>query len=180
MGQYHLVVNLDKKQFLHPNHLGDGLKLLEFGDGGATLTALAILLAKDNGRGLGDLHVASPDTPLDHWAKNDYGLTRKRTPFAHFVGSWSGDRITIAGDYGDNLPGKEENLYQIARREYEDISAPLRELIRCDRYLKDRFKDQFTWAESLEKEEPCSSRRDAGKTVTRSRRKKSCSGPSGL
>jgi len=147
MGQYHLVVNLDKHQYLHPNHLGDGLKLLEFGDGGATLVALAILLAKDNGRGLGDLHVASPDTPLDKWEKNDFGLKRKRTPHAHFVGSWSGDRITIAGDYGDNLPGAEENLYSLAKREYEDISAPLRELIRCDRSLKDRFKDQFAWAE---------------------------------
>ncbi|MGH9353483.1 MAG: hypothetical protein ACRD2G_15205, partial [Terriglobia bacterium] len=66
MGQYHIVVNLDKKTYLNPNHLGDGLKLLEFGDGGATLTALAILLAKDNGRGLGDLHVTMPDTPVEN------------------------------------------------------------------------------------------------------------------
>ena len=36
MGQYYLVVNLDKKEFLHPHKLGDGLKLMEFaasGDG---------------------------------------------------------------------------------------------------------------------------------------------------
>ena len=63
MGQYHLVVNLDRKQYLKPTSLGDGLKLLEFGDGGPTLAALAFLLAKDNGRGLGDLHGAMPDTP---------------------------------------------------------------------------------------------------------------------
>jgi len=56
-------VNLDKRSYLKPTALGDGLKLLEFGDGGATLTALAILLAKDNGHGLGDLHVAPPDAP---------------------------------------------------------------------------------------------------------------------
>jgi hypothetical protein len=153
VGQYHIVVNLDKKSYLHPNHLGDGLKLLEFGDGGATLTALAILLAKDNGRGLGDLHVAMPETPLEHWENDEYNLKRVRTPHAHLVGSWSGDRITIAGDYGDNLPGQEENLYSTAQRDFEDISAPMRELINCDRYLKERFADQFKWAESLDKKE---------------------------
>lgn len=29
MGQYHLTVNLDKHEFLHPHKLGDGLKLWE-------------------------------------------------------------------------------------------------------------------------------------------------------
>lgn len=149
MGQYHIVVNLDKKTYLNPNHLGDGLKLMEFGDGGATLTALAILLAKDNGRGLGDLHVAMPETPLEDWEQDKCGITRVRTPHAHLVGSWSGDRITIAGDYGDNLPDETENVYYIAQREYEDISAPMRELINCDRYLKKRFAEQFKWVESL-------------------------------
>jgi hypothetical protein len=156
MGQYHLVVNLDKKTYIKPTEMGDGLKLLEFGDGGVTLTALAILLAKDNGRGLGDLHVAMPDTPLEHWEQSEYGLKRVRTPHAHLVGSWSGDRITIAGDYGDPAgagPGQENNLYSIAQRDFEDISAPMRELINCDRYLKERFSDQFKWAESLEKKE---------------------------
>jgi hypothetical protein len=153
VGQYHVAVNLDKKQVLVPTRLGDGLKLMEFGDGGATLTALAILLAKDNGRGLGDLHVATPDTPLEDWEKGPCGLKRVRTPHAHLVGSWAGDRITIAGDYGDNLPDTEENLYYIAQKEYEDISAPMRELINCDRYLKERFADQFKWAESLDKKE---------------------------
>ncbi len=149
MGQYHLVVNLDRKQFLKPTSLGDGLKLLEFGDGGATLTALAILLAQDNGRGLGDLRVTMPDTPLEDWERGKCGVKRIRTPHAHLVGSWSGDRITIAGDYGDHLLGRDENLYDIAQKEYEDISAPMRELINCDRYLKQRFADQFKWAESL-------------------------------
>ncbi len=153
MGQYHVVVNSDKRQLMVPTRLGDGLKLLEFGDGGATLTALAILLAKDNGRGLGDLHVAMPDTPLENWEKNEYNLKRVRTPHAHLVGSWAGDRITIAGDYGDNLPGQEENLYYVAQREYEDISAPMRELIRCDKWLREKFEEQFKWAEPLKKRE---------------------------
>lgn len=34
MGQYHYVVNLDKKQYLRPHRFGDGLKLLEFGSSG--------------------------------------------------------------------------------------------------------------------------------------------------
>jgi hypothetical protein len=148
MGQYHIVVNLDKRRYLKPTQLGDGLKLLEFGDGGATLTALAILLAQDNGRGLGDLHVAMPETPLEDWERGRCGVKRIRTPHAYLVGSWSGDRITIAGDYGDHRPGRDENLYDIAQKEYEDISAPMRELISCDRYLKERFAVQFKWAES--------------------------------
>ena len=137
MGQYHLVVNLDKQQYLHPCRLGDGQKLLEFADGGATLTALAILLAKDNGRGIGDLHVAPPDAPLERWEWK--GFKRARTRHALLVGSWSGHRIVIAGDYGDKLPGSEESLYTLALRTFEDISAPLRELVGCDPLLKQRL-----------------------------------------
>ena len=137
MGQYHLVVNLDKQQYLHPCCLGDGQKLLEFADGGATLTALAILLAKDNGRGNGDLWVASLDAPLERWERN--GFKRVRTPHAHLVGSWAGDRIVIAGDYGDKLPENQESLYALALRTFEDISAPLSKLIGCDPLLKQRL-----------------------------------------
>lgn len=88
MGQYHYVVNLDKKQYLHPHRFGDGLKLMEFGDSrGGTMTALAILLAEQSaggGRGGGDMR---------HDAE---GL----------VGAWSGDRIAIVGDYAERGDGK--------------------------------------------------------------------------
>lgn len=81
MGQYHYVVNLDKKQYLHPHRFGDGLKLLEFGyNAGGTMTALALLLgeqAADAGRGGGDPYRDSEA----------------------LVGSWAGDRIAIVGDY---------------------------------------------------------------------------------
>lgn len=90
-----------------------------------------------------------PETPLDRWEKTDYGLKGVRTPHAHVVGSWAGYRIIIAGDYGDNLPGVEENLYSLAQREYEDISAPMRELLCRHCWLKERFANQFEWAESL-------------------------------
>lgn len=84
MGQYHYVVNLDKKQFLHPHKFDDGLKLMEFGlSGGGTMTGLAILLgcsSREGGRGGGDFH-----------------LDRER-----IVGSWAGDRIAIVGDYAED------------------------------------------------------------------------------
>lgn len=87
MGQYHFICNIDKKEFLHPHHLGDGLKLLEFGcSADATLTALAVLLAASNGRGGGDLHIDP---------QND----RDRLIAEHIVGRWAGDRIAIIGDY---------------------------------------------------------------------------------
>lgn len=54
MGQYYYVVNVTKRQFLHPHKFGDGLKLMEFGaSGGGTMLGLAVLLADGNGRGEG-------------------------------------------------------------------------------------------------------------------------------
>lgn len=81
-----------------------------------------------------------------------YGLQARFTPH-FFIVSWAGDRITIAGDHGDpagiGAPG-DENLYYLARREYEDISAAMRELIKTDCYLKRHFAEQFQWAEARE------------------------------
>lgn len=84
MGQYHLILNLDKRQYLEPHAFGEGAKLLEFGCSmEGTMTALAALLARDNGKGGGDLYPpeGTSDTAL--------------------IGSWAGDRIVIAGDYGE-------------------------------------------------------------------------------
>lgn len=104
MGQYYLVVNLDKKQYLDPGKCWDGRKLLEFGcSAKGTLNALAILLADGNNRGCGDLH---SDDPL--------------------IGSWAGDRIVIAGDYADEgkfTDDPSRNLYDVAEEEFEDVSC---------------------------------------------------------
>ncbi len=107
MGQYHFVANLDKRQFLHPHKLGDGLKLLEFGDSSSgTMTALALLLAcacKGGGRGGGDPRETSP-----------------------LIGSWAGDRVAIVGDYAEKSDLPEEygadTLFERIETEYEDIS----------------------------------------------------------
>ena len=94
MGQYHKIVNMDKKQFLQPHKFDDGLKLMEFGcSSDGTMTALAVLLAcacKGGARGGGDIHSADP-----------------------LVGSWAGDRIAIVGDYmrPEDLPGSETGTY---------------------------------------------------------------------
>lgn len=126
MGQYYLIVNLDKKQYLHPNRCGDGLKLLEFGcSANGTLTALAVLLADGNGRGGGDLH-------SDHAA----------------IGSWAGDRIVIAGDYADE--GKftgdpQRNLYRVATEDYEDVSRRALRAMADDAYLADEMRKASCW-----------------------------------
>ena len=94
MGQYHFICNLDRKEFLHPHRMGDGLKLLEFGSSGdGTMTGLAILLATSNGRGGGDL-MLDTDKRGDLLAE-------------YVVGRWAGDRIAIIGDYHEptDVPG---------------------------------------------------------------------------
>lgn len=78
MGQYHYIVNLTKKQFIHPHRIGSGLKILEqIGWEASPSTALFLLLASSNGRGGGD----AAHHPL--------------------VGHWAGDRIAVVGDYSE-------------------------------------------------------------------------------
>ena len=98
MGQYHLTVNLDKKEFLMPHKFGVGLKLREqFGVHYGVQDALLMLLACSNGFGGGDF-IGSED-------KN------------HMIGRWAGDRIAIVGDYAqvDDLPMMwgAENIYHL-------------------------------------------------------------------
>lgn len=83
-------------------------------DGKGMLQALAILLADGNGRGGGDL---SSNNPL--------------------IGSWSGDEITIVGDYADN------GLYDIADETYEDISVDAYCLLLEDHWFKQEFESEI-------------------------------------
>jgi hypothetical protein len=106
MGQYYLIVNIDKNQMLEPHKFGAGMKLMEFGNqGGSIMTGLAVLLADGNGRGGGDLRSSDP-----------------------IIGSWAGDRIVIAGDYADkgkfidDYNAEELNLFEHASDNFEDIS----------------------------------------------------------
>jgi len=85
MGQYHLTVNLDKKEFLMPHKLGVGLKLREqTGFGNSIPDALFMLLACSNGYGGGDFQDNQNE----------------------MCGRWAGDRVAVIGDYAtiDDLP----------------------------------------------------------------------------
>ena len=78
MGQYHILVNLTKKEFVHPHQIGNGLKLHEqVGFDCSTATALVMLIAASSGRGGGDFS--------QH----------------HLIGSWAGDKIAFIGDYAE-------------------------------------------------------------------------------
>lgn len=147
MGQFYLVVNIDRKEYINPHKLGDGLKLLEFGCSAiGTLTALAVLLVDGNGRGGGDLH---SDNPV--------------------IGSWAGDRIVIAGDYADGgkFMSKEwkydlqkiankcfseshqrkdkVNLFYLAYEKFTDISYKVVKAMADDKYMKKKLSETESW-----------------------------------
>lgn len=88
MGQYHLITNLDRREFLHPHGLGHGLKLWEFIPSGiGPMQALGLLLACSNNRGGGDFS--------SKWHGQGEDLSPEVTDF---IGRWAGDRIAIVGD----------------------------------------------------------------------------------
>ena len=128
MGQYFKIVNLDKKQYLHPHEFGDGLKLTEFSFSGCgTMSGLAILLADGNGQGGGDLDSANP-----------------------IIGSWAGDRIVVAGDYAENgkfvdgtIEDELKNIYSLASDNWEDISKKVIEALMGDSYYKQNARRGF-------------------------------------
>jgi len=122
MGQYYKIVNVKKREYINPHMFNDGKKLMEFGmSAGGTLTALAVLLSNGNGRGGGDLHSANT-----------------------IVGSWAGDPIVVAGDYGDEgkfLPEDKQDttLYAVAQEEGKDISHLVLDALMEDRWFREDF-----------------------------------------
>ena len=61
MGQYHILVNLDKREFVHPHQLGAGLKMWEFTNTRTgPLAALSMLLVSSKSRGGGDCREDNP------------------------------------------------------------------------------------------------------------------------
>ena len=77
MGQYHVLVNLDKKEVVTPHGLGLGLKQWEhLGEFNGTLAdAMYILMMTSPSRGGGDF------------------------PSTNISSRWVGDRVLILGDY---------------------------------------------------------------------------------
>ncbi len=121
MGQAHYILNLTRREMLHPHRCGDGYKLMEFAmSGGGTMACLAILLACSNGRGGGDL-------------RDDGSALAKA-----IVGRWAGDKIAIVGEYsepgdvvGQDLPSRDdcvdisEHVRAVLVGAGEDLSEPL-------------------------------------------------------
>ena len=106
MGQYFITVNLDKKQYLDPHKFGSGLKLGEFSSAKQGLPSALCLL----------LATDSSESP--------------------WLGSWAGDRIVVAGDYGTPKYGvvmsEDDTLYTHAREHFADISnAVIDEIKAC-------------------------------------------------
>lgn len=84
MGQYHYLVNLDKREFINPHKLAVGLKACEqLGSFPSTPQALFVLLVCSNGRGGGD-------------------LAETRGFGERIIGRWAGDRIAVVGDYAED------------------------------------------------------------------------------
>jgi len=104
MGQYHVLYNTDKKEYVHAHRIDNGLKLLEqVGFEKSTSTALFLLVANSNGRGGGDA--------------NDHEL----------IGRWAGDRIVVQGDYAEE--GDQAYISDAERQTYTDISAQVLDLL---------------------------------------------------
>lgn len=132
MGQYYKIVNVKKRQYIKPHTFGDGAKLMEFSmSANGVLAGLAILLADGNGRGGGDLN-----------SENE------------IVGSWAGDNIVIAGDYADTgkfVNAPQQNLYDVAEYEGEDISLKVLDALCDDRYFFEEFrKHRAQWTSNDE------------------------------
>lgn len=123
MGQYYRVLNITKKEFIHPHKFGDGMKLLEFGASAeGTMCALALLLAEGNGRGGGDIDSSNP-----------------------IIGSWARGQIVVAGDYADAESGSEDNLFAQSQNEpWVDISEKILSAMLDDRYLAASLAATFT------------------------------------
>ncbi len=142
MGQYHLIANYDKKQFIKAHAFGEGIKLMEFGRGGDTMTALAVLLAASctpTERGGGDIHPWCGGPGYE--TRIVPGLTKERGEWLmeNVVGSWAGDRIAIIGDYAEDedakgLVGREGSPWVDGGTGWTNISALALEAIEMDYY----------------------------------------------
>ena len=123
MGQYYRIVNIDKKEFLHPHKFGDGLKIWEFGfaDYG-TMAGLTFLLASGHGSGINE------------------------TESSELIGSWAGDRIVILGDYSEEFPEVSEEMYSDEKEDtYKDISNQIIEVLKQDEDFNEHFLSKNTF-----------------------------------
>jgi len=156
MGQYWIPVNLDKKEFIHPHRLGNGLKLAEQvcshpGTGAALLILTAAMPVP---RGGGDLDLEDnwhgPERKFPQHNNSPgpmpeaYPDIAKRT-----IGRWAGDRIALVGDYAEDsdLPAEFEasKIYNLCNdpddRDEEYLESLAEEGITPDMFYTDISAD---------------------------------------
>jgi hypothetical protein len=109
VGQYHILVNIDKKEVVIPHDIGLGARQYEQTGAEGSLSDAMYLLSMSSPEGGGG------DFPN----------------IENVSGRWCGDRIVIVGDYtpADAIPGflDSDSLYEIAIRNYTNISEKIRE-----------------------------------------------------
>jgi hypothetical protein len=127
MGQYHYLVNMDRKEVVHPHDLGAGLKMWEQVANSMTVgAALIALISAKPGNAPADLGV-SP-----------------------YVGAWAGGRPMEIGDYAENgdLPAWQWEIPEAeayGHDDIQDITKAMAELIEvgCSvRYFGDGWRGQ--------------------------------------
>ena len=123
MGQYHILANWDKKEWVDPHKIGLGLKQGEqIGNFHASMgDILYLLVAISNGRGGGDVPTEGLEETL---------------------GRWAGDRVLVVGDYSEpsdittieGLTNPAEQIYRACQEEdpdseWTDISVMIDHMI---------------------------------------------------
>lgn len=112
MGQYHLLVNVDKKEYLDPHSIGMGVKQWEhlshpqYTMAGSLADAMYVLTMTSPARGGGDI------------------------PASEISGRWAGDRVMVVGDYteDEDLPAHfmAGQIYGQAQTYYTEIGEEVR------------------------------------------------------
>jgi hypothetical protein len=108
MGQYHVLVNYDKKEIVHPYGLGLGAKQVEqLGAFKGTIAdAMYLLVMTSPNAGGGDL------------------------PMTSVSGRWAGDRVMIVGDYTqDSDVPSIPNASKLYSGDYTDIADQVAEAL---------------------------------------------------
>lgn len=113
MGQYHKLINVDKKEYLDPHSIGLGVKQWEHQSDarwpiyGSLSDAMYILTMTSPARGGGDM------------------------PASEISGRWAGDRVMVVGDYteDEDLPAHfmAGQIYGLCDSTYTEIGAEVRE-----------------------------------------------------
>jgi len=116
MGQYFLVVNTTKKEYLHPHRFGEGLKFMEFTlDAFGVMHGLAHLLAQSSD----GVHMDNPE----------------------ITGRWIGDHVVIVGDYdASGLFDETES------NDYHDISQAVIQHIGRDSYVQSQLCERHSFS----------------------------------